>query len=119
MGVTEDDVMQAPDSTTTRTMKAAEAQQKWSEMLDSVGHGATRIVVEERGVPIAAVVSPDDLQRLQQLDARTAERLKIVQQMRSSFADLSENEIERNVARVVAEVRAQDRDARPQTAESS
>jgi acetolactate synthase small subunit len=51
------------------------------------------------------VVSLDDLERLERLDAERAERFKVVDEFRAAFADVSPEEIEREAAKAVAEAR--------------
>lgn len=46
----------------------AEVKSRFSEMLGRVRHGRERLVVLRRGKPVAALVSLDDLHRLEALD---------------------------------------------------
>jgi prevent-host-death family protein len=51
----------------TKTLKASEARQQFSELLNQVFKGETRVLVEKSGIPVAAIVSTTDLNKLQQL----------------------------------------------------
>jgi prevent-host-death family protein len=54
----------------TQTVKAYAARQHWGELLTKVFRKETRVVVEKSGIPVAALVSIDDLTRLQAMDSR-------------------------------------------------
>jgi prevent-host-death family protein len=99
----------------TQTVKASEARQQWSQLLNRVFRGETRVVVEKSGIPVAAIISADDLKRLTWLEARRAERFKALEDSWAAFKDVPEEEVEREVARAIAEVRAENR-AREQRA---
>lgn len=53
----------------TQTIDAAEATQRWSHLLETVSRGDTRVIVEEGGVPVAAIISTDDLERFRRFEA--------------------------------------------------
>jgi hypothetical protein len=63
------------------------------------------VVVEESGAPIAALVSLDDLERLMDSHRDGDARLEVIDRMRAAFADISTEEIEREVEKALAEVR--------------
>ena len=46
------------------TITASEARVHFGEMLKKVHSGRTRLVVEKGGIPVAAIVSMEDLERL-------------------------------------------------------
>jgi prevent-host-death family protein len=92
---------------TTETVKASEARQHWSELLNRVFRKETRVLVEKSGIPVAAIVSAEELARLNRLDAERAERFKIFDDIQSAFAGVSEEEIERETAKALAEVRVE------------
>jgi prevent-host-death family protein len=89
----------------TETLNVSVARQNFSQLLNRVFRGETRVVVEKSGIPVAAIVSAADLERLNELDAKRVEADELFRRMRAAFADLSEEEIVRDVSRVVAEVR--------------
>ncbi len=97
----------------TQTIKATDVRAQWSEVVNKVARKEVRVVVEKSGVPVAAIVSADDLEQLNQLDAQRAERFKLLAGMRERFADRTEEQIVDDVTRVIAEVREEARIAPP------
>ncbi|MGD9892930.1 MAG: type II toxin-antitoxin system prevent-host-death family antitoxin [Dehalococcoidia bacterium] len=93
----------------TQTMKATEVRAQWSRLLNSVFRGNTRVIVEKSGVPVAAIVSTQDLARWQRLEAERDRRFRALDESQAAFRDLPDEEIEREVARALAEVREENR----------
>lgn len=89
----------------TQVMKASEVRQQWSQLLNKVFRDQTRVVVEKSGIPVAAVISAEDLERFTQLEEQRKERFKALDRMREAFKDVSPQELEREVNRAVTEVR--------------
>ncbi len=56
------------DAPPIQTMNAPDARQHWTRLLSAVFRRESRIIVEKHGLPVAAIVSMDDLARLQDLD---------------------------------------------------
>jgi prevent-host-death family protein len=88
-----------------QTIKASEARKQWSQLINEVFRGESRIIIERSGLPVAAIISAADLDRLTQLEARRKERFKSLEDTWEAFKDVSPEEIEREVARAIAEVR--------------
>jgi prevent-host-death family protein len=112
---TNDDEMKDGDMSrppVTQAIKASEARQHFSQLLNKVFRKETRVVVEKGGIPVAAIVSAEDLQRLERLDVARAERFMILDEMRAAFADVPPEEIEREAERALAGVRAEMRATR-------
>jgi hypothetical protein len=63
------------------------------------------VLVEKSGVPIAAIISADDLERFERLESKRGERFRLLEEMRRAFKDQPLEEIEQEVARAIAEVR--------------
>ena len=95
-----------------RKVKASEARQELSGLLNEVFEKKSRVIIERSGIPVAAVVSPDDLAELERIEAEKQERLRILARMRAPFRGVPSEEIEREVARAIEEVRREDRAAR-------
>jgi prevent-host-death family protein len=93
----------------TQTVKASAVRTRWSQIINEVARRQVRVIVEKSGVPVAAIVSTDDLERLEQLDYQRRERLKTLDESQAVFQDLPDTEIEAEVARALAEVRAEHR----------
>jgi prevent-host-death family protein len=92
-----------------QTIKASEARKQWSQLINEVFRGESRIIIERSGLPVAAIISAADLDRLTQLEARRKERFKSLEDTWEAFKDVSPEEIEREVARAIAEVRQKSR----------
>ena len=90
----------------TETMKASEARQQFSQLLNRVFRGEARVIVEKSGIPVAAIVSAQDLEWLNRLDAEREQQFKILDEIGEAFKDVPDDELEREVARAVAEGRA-------------
>ena len=90
----------------TEQMNASEARQQWSELLDRVLRKEARVVVEKSGIPVAAVVSTDDLERLALLEQEREKDFKVIDELREAFKDVPEEEIEREADRAIEEARA-------------
>ena len=56
----------------TKKVSAAEAKAKFSALVAEVAFGGRHVVIERRGKPLAALVSMDDLERLEREQARSA-----------------------------------------------
>lgn len=94
---------QIPD----RTMSEAEVGQKWAEVVEDVTRERARIIVEQGGVPVGAVISADELERYKRLDREAQERMKaLLERTRAPFQGKSDEEIMEEVAQVIEEVRA-------------
>lgn len=90
----------------TKTVKASEARQQWSELLNEVFKRETRVVVEKSGVPVAAIVSTEDLARMVAFEKQREQRFKILDEIGEAFKDVPLEELEQEVTRAVAEARA-------------
>ena len=90
----------------TRTMKASDARQQWSELLNTVFRKESRVIVEKSGIPVAAIVSAADLEKLTRLEARREDGWKAILELRDRNQDKDPEEVERDVVEAIAEVRA-------------
>ncbi len=90
---------------TTRTMKISDVKNTLSSLVNEVYRKETRVLVEKAGIPVAALVSADDLGRLNQLDRAWNERTKAIERFSQAFADVPTEEAEAEVARIIAERR--------------
>jgi prevent-host-death family protein len=103
----------------TQTMKISEVKNTLSSLVNQVYRKETRVLVEKAGIPVAALVSTEDLKQLARLDAQRAERRRVVDAMRASFRGVPPEEIERETAKAVAEVHAEMRAEREAAAARS
>lgn len=88
-------------------MKFTDARQQLSRVVNRVARRETRIMLEKNGVPVAAIVSADDLRRLDEMEARREEQFEAMREFSRAFADVPLDELERQVARALAEARAE------------
>lgn len=93
------------DQPHTSAVDADDVPGAWRDILERIAQAGVRLVVEEDGRPVAAIISPAELERLVRLDARRSERFKVIDEMRAAFKDIDPEEIEREVARALAEGR--------------
>jgi prevent-host-death family protein len=94
---------------TTETMKISEVKQQLNRLVNRVYRHETRVLIEKSGIPVAGIVSAEDLRRLDRLDHERAERFKVLEEFGEAFKDVPAEELEREVARALAEVRAERR----------
>src|SRR6266550_7186822 len=92
-----------------QTINVSETRAQLSDILNNVFRKETRVIVEKSGIPIAAIISTEDLERFTRLEAQRAERFKVLDEIRAAFKDVSPEEIEREVAKALAEVREENR----------
>ena len=93
----------------TQVMKASDVRMQWSQLLNKVFSGKTRVVVEKSGIPVAAVISAEDLKRFTELEAQRNERFKALDKIREAFADVPSEEIEREINNALTEIRSKDK----------
>lgn len=96
---------------TTQTMKISEVKNQLSSLVNAVYRNETRVLVEKSGIPVAGLVSPADLERLDQLEKDREELFVLISRMREAFKDVPPEEIERETDRIIARNRAADRAA--------
>ena len=103
----------------TQTMKISDVKNRLSSLVNEVYRKETRVLVEKSGIPVAALVSTDDLERLNRLDRldrERAERFGVIDELRQAFAGVPDEELEREADRALAEVRAERRAERGRAA---
>lgn len=97
---------------TTQTMKTSDVKQHLNRLVNQIYRRESRIVIEKSGIPVAGLVSAADLDRLERLDQERVDRFKILEEFGAAFKDVPVEELEREVDRAVAEVRAERRAGR-------
>lgn len=88
-----------------RTIEIQDVPTTWPEVRRVVTRKHERIVLEEDGVPVAAIVSLQDLKALTRLDAEREERFKVFERIGAAFAHETPEESERLAALAVAQAR--------------
>lgn len=89
-----------------KILTASDVRQRWSEVVNEVARNKTRVIVEKSGVPVAGVVSAQDLEWLQERDRRMAELRETMDAMRQAFRDVPLDAFNRAVDRAVQESRS-------------
>ena len=100
----------------TQTVKASDARQHFSQLLNQVFRKETRVIVEKSGIAVAALISADDLARLDRYDRLQSARFRALDATREVFKDVPDDELEAEVTRAVAEARAELRQERAEFA---
>lgn len=103
----------------TKTMKASEARQQFSKVLNQVFKGESRVIVEKSGIPVAAIISANDLERLSQMEAERDKDFAVIDEIREAFRDVPDEELEREVTKAVAAAREKRRKAMDQARKSA
>lgn len=93
----------------TQTMPATEAKRNWSKLINRAFKREARIIVEKNGIPVAGIVSAEDVQRLAELDEQQAKDFEAMAVFRDAFKDVPPEEIQREVARALEAVRKERR----------
>ncbi len=93
----------------TKTIKASEARQQFSQLLNEVFRRESRVLVEKSGIPVAAIISAQDFQRLARLEAERNNDFAILREIREAFRDVPAEKIEQEVAKALSEVRKEQR----------
>lgn len=91
----------------TETITATDARQHFASVINRVARKEARVVIEKSGVPVAAIVSTDDLKRLDRLDAERERDFQTLAAIGERFRDVPIEELEQHVAEALAEVRAE------------
>jgi prevent-host-death family protein len=91
------------------TVKASEARQHFSELVNRVHETGGRVVIEKNGVVVGGLVSREDLRRLRYLDEKTAAANEAIDRFQAAFAGIPQEELERELEKAIAEVRAERR----------
>ncbi len=93
---------------TTRTMKISVVKNTLSSLVNEVYRKETRVLVEKAGIPVAALVSADDLARLNQLDRTWDEGTHALERFSEALAGIPVDELEAKIDQIIAEGRAND-----------
>jgi prevent-host-death family protein len=88
---------------------STDAREQWDELLDRVHAHEARFLVERDGKPVAAVISARDLAFFGRLVQRWHKDFEIVHEIQQRFAHIPDDEIEREIEKALAEVRAENR----------
>jgi prevent-host-death family protein len=104
---------------TTQTMKLTDARQNFSQVLNKVFRGKTRVLVEKSGIPVAGIVSARDLERLNQLDEQRQADFAVLDEIAEVFRGVPAEEIDREVSLALAAARKEIRAERKRASHSA
>jgi len=90
-----------------QTIKASDVRANWSQLLNKVFIGETEVVVEKSGIPVAAIVSTQDYQKLQQIKQRQKKDFALINEIRKAFKDQTPEQIGKGVEQSIAAARAE------------
>lgn len=96
--------MALPKKPVFETMNITEARRQFSETLNRVHRGETRVLVEKSGIPVGAIISMDDFEKLQRIDEARRLTLEAFADAQSGFEGVPEDEIETEIEKAIAEV---------------
>jgi prevent-host-death family protein len=92
-----------------RAVEAAAARECLSDLVDDVKDRRARVVLQEDGKPVAALISAADFELYQHYLRQRAERWKVIEEIWAQNADIDPDEAERDIAEAIAEMRAEER----------
>ncbi len=90
----------------TQTMKISDVKTKLSSLVNEIYRKEKRILVEKAGIPVAAIISAEDLARFAQLEQEREQRFAVIDRVRDAFAGVPAEEIEAETDRIIARNRA-------------
>ncbi|HUD44819.1 MAG TPA: type II toxin-antitoxin system prevent-host-death family antitoxin [Patescibacteria group bacterium] len=91
----------------TKVMQASQVRQNWSNILNTIYKENSKVIIEKSGIPVAAVISVEDLKRFTQLDEQRKERFKTLDSIREAFKDVPDEEVEQEIKKALNEVRTE------------
>jgi len=83
-------------------ISAREARNRFADIMGSVRYGGEEVIVERSGRPMAALIPVDTYERMVS-ERRT--RFEVLDHIRSHLPDITEQEIEHDVAQAIGTVR--------------
>jgi len=90
----------------TRRMSAKEARERFAEILGKVHFGKDAVIVEKQGKPMVAII---DVERYERLTKAWDEPFAALERIWAKNRDKALDQIEKDVAEAVAEVRGRSR----------
>ncbi len=96
---------------TMQTIKATAARQHFSELVNQVFRREKRVLIEKSGIPVAALISADDLEKLARMEAEREQDFAVLDEVGRAFEDVPSDELEREARKAIAGVRSANRAA--------
>lgn len=91
----------------TKTMKFTDARQQFSQVVNQVFKREARVIVEKSGLPVAAIISAQDLEQLRRLEAERDREFAILDEIGEAFRDVPAEEVQKQVNQGVLAARKQ------------
>jgi prevent-host-death family protein len=89
-------------------MKISDVKNALANLVDAVSRKETRVLIEKRGTPVAALVSPADLERLLHIERERETTTRAMERISEAFADVPVEELEAKIDEVIAAERARE-----------
>jgi prevent-host-death family protein len=102
--------------TETKAVEISGVQQNIGELIEDVSRGGNQILVEKDGKTVAAIISARDWERFRRLEEQRERDFAVLDEIGEAFKGVPAEEIEREVARALADARAKRRAARERIA---
>lgn len=93
----------------TKSVSVSDVPKRWRQLLALLEGGDTRIILERDGVPVGSIVPKGDLTSLRLADHQRQRLLESALRISEAFADVPEDELQREIDKALAEVRAEGR----------
>lgn len=87
------------------TVNFTEARSHLSELVNQVAREETRVVIEKHGIPVGVIVSPRDFRRMEVQNEIERRQMEAITRIGQAFADVPDDELERELRKAQAEVR--------------
>lgn len=97
---------QLPRRPVEKAVDVAQAGASLAEIVKNVARGEVRVILKDGDQPMAVVVSASDFERLTRIEDARALDLSVLEASQAAFEDLSEDELEAQIAKAIADVRA-------------
>ena len=88
----------------TQTLNITLARSQFSELVGKAFRGEARVLIQKSGIPVAALVSAADLERLTLLEERQRADFAVLDRMCEAFADVPPADLEREITQALAQV---------------
>ena len=99
-----------PPTPTTDSLSVTTARRRFSELLNQVFRRDRRVVIEKQGIPVAALISAEDADRLAEYERQRAEDFDFLDRIRERFADTPLSEHQAEIEQALHAVRRERRD---------
>jgi len=84
---------------------AREARSRFSDILGNVHYGRQVVIVERSGKPLVAIIPVEMYERL---IAEQEARFQVIDRIRSHLPEVSQEEVQQDVAEAIASIRSAD-----------